>query len=71
MDRDVGMITRGMCPRLERAGGLIMAKLGPGQHSPTDLTGAEWARLEPLLPKRRGPGRPRRVDLRQVLNALF
>lgn len=48
-----------------------MAKLGPGQHSPTDLTGAEWARLEPLLPKRRGPGRPRRVDLRQVLNALF
>ena len=48
-----------------------MAKLGPGQRYPTDLTDAEWALLEPLLPKRRGPGRPRRVDLRQVLNALF
>ena len=48
-----------------------MAKLGPGQRYPTDLTDAEWALLEPLLPKRQGPGRPRRVDLRQVLNALF
>ncbi len=48
-----------------------MAKLGPGQRYPTDLTDTEWALLEPLLPKRQGRGRPRRVDLRQVLNALF
>jgi putative transposase len=56
---------------LARRGGLIMANLGPGQRYPTDLTDAEWARLWPLLPKRQGPGRPRRVDLCQVLTALF
>lgn len=63
-----------ICPDIRlllgRAGGLIRAKLGPGQRYPTDLTAAEWALLEPLLPKRQGPGRPGRVDLRQVLNAL-
>lgn len=65
------MISPKMRRGLARMGGLIMAKLGPGQRYPTDLTDAEWALLEPLLPKRQGPGRPRRVDLRQVLNALF
>lgn len=38
---------------------------------PTDLTDAEWAILAPLLEKpHRGPGRPRRVNLREVVNAL-
>jgi putative transposase len=40
----------------------------------TDLTDAQWAVLEPVLPPppaRRGPGRPREVDLREVLDALF
>ncbi len=41
-----------------------MAKLGPGQRSPPALPDAEWA-------LRQGPGRPRRVDLRQGLNGLF
>src|SRR5947199_6742434 len=41
---------------------------------PSDLTDQQWALIEPLLPRlkqRRGPGRPREVDLREVLNALF
>lgn len=38
----------------------------------TDLTQAQWERIRPLLERpRRGPGRPRRVDLRQVVNALL
>ena len=38
---------------------------------PTDLTDAEWKVLEPLLPPASGLGRPREVDLREVLNALL
>ncbi len=38
---------------------------------PTDLTDAQWARLEPLLPAAKPGGRPRRVDLRAVCDALF
>ena len=38
---------------------------------PSDLTGAEWALAEPLIrPARRG-GRPREVNVREVLNAIF
>src|SRR5579864_1584316 len=37
----------------------------------TDLTDAQWAILEPLLPPPARLGRPRGVDLREVLNALF
>src|SRR3954449_12921426 len=41
---------------------------------PTDLTDAQWALIEPLLaPAKSGPqgGRPRTVDLREVLNGIF
>jgi len=38
---------------------------------PTDVTDAQWALLQPLLPPARPCGRPRTVDLREVLNALF
>lgn len=38
---------------------------------PTDLKDAEWDLLEPLLPKAKPGGRPRRVDLREILNAIF
>jgi len=41
---------------------------------PTDLTDAEWERVEPLLPKRRegdGRGAPRQQDRREILNAIF
>ena len=37
----------------------------------SDLTDAEWARLLPLLPSRSRLGRPRQVDLREVVNALL
>jgi putative transposase len=38
---------------------------------PSDLTDAEWTILEPLLPAAKPGGRPRSVDLRQILNGIF
>ena len=37
----------------------------------TDLTDAQWAVLAPLLPPARWWGRPRTVDLREVINAIL
>ena len=37
---------------------------------PTDLTDEEWSQVEPLLPKPGTTGRQRRIDLRDVLNAV-
>ena len=45
----------------------------PAKRYPSDLTDEEWAIVEPLL-KELDPyktGRPREVDLREVLNAIF
>jgi transposase len=37
----------------------------------TDLTDAEWSLVDPLIkPAKRG-GRPRTVDVREILNAIF
>ncbi len=41
------------------------------RHYPTDLTDPQWALLAPLLPPPKSGGRPRRLDMRRVLNALF
>ena len=38
---------------------------------PTDLTDAQWALLAPWLSARAWTGRPRTVDLREVVNAVF
>jgi len=38
---------------------------------PSDLTDAEWAVIAPLIPAAKPGGRPRKVDMRAVLNALF
>ncbi|MBM4341605.1 MAG: IS5 family transposase [Deltaproteobacteria bacterium] len=38
---------------------------------PSDLSDTEWRRFEPLLPPPKAIGRPRTVDLRRVLNAIF
>jgi putative transposase len=38
---------------------------------PSDVTDTQWALLEPLLPPARPGGRPRKVDLREIVNALF
>lgn len=48
-----------------------MAKLAPEQVYPTDLTDEQWAIVEPLLPKRAGPGHPQEVSLRLILNAIL
>ncbi len=37
---------------------------------PSEVTDEQWAILEPLLPKARR-GRPVKLDLRQVVNAIF
>jgi putative transposase len=41
------------------------------QPYPSDLTDAQWAVLEPLLPKAKPLGRPRKNDLRRVIDAIF
>ncbi len=42
----------------------------PRKAYPTDLTDAQWALLAPLLPPAKPGGRPREVDMREVLNAI-
>jgi len=37
----------------------------------SDLSDAEWALLEPLLPAAKSGGRPRTVNMREVVNAIF
>ena len=38
---------------------------------PSDLTDAEWALLDPLIPRARKPGRPQQYAKREILNAIF
>ena len=38
---------------------------------PSDLTDAQWKRIEPMIPKARSGGRPRTTDLRGVINAIM
>ena len=38
---------------------------------PSDVTDTEWTILEPLLPPEKPVGSDRKVDLREVLNALM
>jgi putative transposase len=37
----------------------------------TDLTDAQWEIIRPLLPPPPGGGRPRKTDMREVVNAIF
>lgn len=37
----------------------------------SDLMGGEWALIEPMMPPRRRYGRPRKVDLREIMNAIL
>ena len=36
-----------------------------------DLTDAQWEIIEPLIPPAKPGGRPREVDIREVLNTLL
>src|SRR5580693_9718347 len=40
-------------------------------HYPSDLTDDQWALLEPRMPPEPGGGRPRKTDLREVVDAIF
>ena len=42
----------------------------PRRRYPSDLSDAQWMRLEPLLPLRRPGGRPRAHPLREIVDAL-
>jgi len=37
----------------------------------SDLTDEEWAILEPLIPAAKQGGRPRKANMREVLNGIF
>jgi putative transposase len=43
----------------------------PRKPYPSDVTDEQWTILEPLIPPARPGGRPREVDIREVVNALF
>lgn len=38
---------------------------------PSDLSDAEWELLKPLIPPAKPGGRPRSVDIREILNAIY
>jgi hypothetical protein len=38
---------------------------------PSDLTNAEWALVEPLIPPAKHGGRDREVDVREVVNGIM
>src|SRR6266404_7576389 len=46
-------------------------ELSPMKPYASDLSDAEWAILEPLIPKALPGGRPRSVNMRQILNGIF
>jgi putative transposase len=41
------------------------------KHYPSDLTEAQWALLGPWIPPARPGGRPRKTNMREVVNAIF
>lgn len=38
---------------------------------PSDLTDEQWKLIEPLIPEAKPGGRPRSVDMRQVINGIL
>ena len=46
-------------------------ELSPMKPYASDLSDAEWTILEPVIPKASPGGRPRSVDIRQILNGIF
>ena len=42
-----------------------------GLRTPSDLSDAEWDLVASLIPPAKRGGRPRKVDVREVLNAIF
>jgi putative transposase len=48
-----------------------MDRKPPRTPYPSDLTAAQWALLQPLLPPPPGGGRPATTDVREVVNAIL
>jgi transposase len=42
-----------------------------GLRYPSDLTDAEWSLIAPMIPPAKRGGRPRDVNVREVLNGIF
>src|SRR3984957_3277524 len=40
-------------------------------HYPSDITDTQWALIEPHIPPEPGSGRPRKTDVRDVLDAVL
>jgi len=38
---------------------------------PSDLSDTEWSVIEPLIPPAKPGGRPREVEMREILNGIF
>lgn len=41
------------------------------QRYATDLTDGQWALIEPMIPPQKPGGRPRQVDMRDVINGIL
>ena len=53
---------------------LVMQKLmvmQTKQHYPTNLTESQWNLIKEILPEPEPNGRPRELDMRQVVNAIL
>ena len=37
----------------------------------SDVSDQEWQIIEPILPEGQSIGRPRKVDLREIINGIF
>ena len=59
--------------RSARCGSLntVVLPIDRGLRYPSDLTDAEWALVEPMIPPAKRGGRRREVNVREVLNAVF
>jgi transposase len=54
----------------ERSRGRMAEITRKTKRYPSDLTDEEWERIAPLMPRPGRRGRPRAVDLREIINAL-
>jgi len=43
----------------------------PNQNYPSDLSDSQWEHIKELLPKTKRHRRPRELEMRQVVNAIF
>ena len=48
-----------------------MSAITDRKRYPSDLTDKQWAIVEPLIPPAKSGGRPREVDMREVVNAIL